>query len=118
MNVSRLAFLFAALSLMLGSCASVPKVTDESGVDISVERLTEIQAASSFGGSPDKPNPYRTPGGLLMGKPNEFVVCKVKVNAVRDATVFLVKAEAVDLSGTSVATFEDMPSFIDYTNAG
>jgi len=98
----------------LAGCASSPKVSDPSGVDISVEKLTPGQALMSFGSLPRDPNPYRTQGGAIMGFPNELIVLRFTIVAAQKAMVTINSITALDSKGTSVAKYYYIDEYSSY----
>jgi hypothetical protein len=100
--------------IILGGCASAPRVSDPSGVDISVVRLTLDQAMMlSF---TDGPNPYQAPGGLIS-HPDEFVVLRFVVVAAQKAEVSVDSITALNPDGGRVAKYVYIDGLSDYINS-
>jgi len=103
-------FLFVALSalaLALSSCSTIPKVTDPSGVDVSVTQMTpgEISASYGFdtGDTGDNINPYLARTGYLTRQTLDFIVLQLKITAAVPAKVYLYRWSARGPSGNEVA---------------
>jgi hypothetical protein len=108
-------FLSLAFVIALAGCMSAPKVVDPAGVDISVVKLTRDQAVMSYGGgSLKEPNPYRMPGGILMGQPHELIVLRFSMVASRNAQVFVNSITARTADGASVARYDELDEYAAY----
>jgi hypothetical protein len=112
MKSSVVATLFALLVLVC--CASAPRIIDPSGVDVSVSRLTPDQALMSFSATPADPNPYRTPGGLLMGYPNELVVLRFDISAATQSPVAINAITATGNDDSRVARYFYIDEYAKY----
>jgi hypothetical protein len=104
-------------SILLAGCVSAPKVSDPSGVDISVVRLTSDQALMSFGAAPTDANPYRTPGGMMMGYPHELIVLRFTVVAAKKAQISIDGITATGSDGSDVAKYYYIDDYTNYVTS-
>ncbi len=110
---SKVSVLLAFVAIAFGACMSAPKVTDPSGVDVDVMCLTPTQAIMTFGSAPNEPNPYRTPGGVIIS-PHELVVLRITIAAAHKAAISINDITASNPDGDSVAHFNEPEQFIAY----
>lgn len=108
----------AALSclaaLVLVGCATLPRVQDHSGVDVSVTGLTDQRVMIDYGqGFPFEPDPYIPPNQLLAGSHDAYVVLRIEVASIRKSFVRLDGAAATDSSGTVVARLFSKREFLN-----
>ncbi|HUX11625.1 MAG TPA: hypothetical protein VMW87_01280, partial [Spirochaetia bacterium] len=97
------ATLLAAAMVLLAGCASIPKVSDPSGVEISVTRMSDSQVRTRFGtGAAGDLNPFVPFGGLLTPQTADYVVLDVTIRAARKANLTFYRASAVDNTGKVV----------------
>lgn len=105
-------------AVALAGCASIPKVTSPTGVDVLVSQMSLPQIRSFYGiGVSGDLNPFLPPGsaGLLHKQKMDFIVLKISVASARDAVVTLDSAVARDAHGNDVAdlyTFDQFQSML------
>ena len=98
--------------LSLAACSTIPKVTDPSGVDISVTQLSSSQIHSYYGINVSGDlNPFVPPGGFLSRQSLDYIVLRITVAAARPAEITLERATAVDAAGAQVAKLYTWPEF-------
>ncbi len=106
----------AALTcLILAGCATVPKVTDPSGVDISVKAMNLYSVRTYYGtNATGDYNPFIPFGGLITRQDKDYVVLRIHIAAARDAVVSVNRILAEDASGARVAEWYTWPRFKRY----
>jgi len=106
-------FTFMAALVVIG-CQTVPKVSDPSGVDVTVTGLTDQKVMIYYGqGAPFEPDPYIPPSLLLSGHTDAYVVVRIEVASIRKALITLDDAQAMDATGTVVAHLLRKADFLD-----
>lgn len=108
--------LLVVVLISLWGCASIPPISDPSGVDVAANILSDEEIRIAYG-LDDQTNPFMTPRGVLVPKTNEFIVLKLKVRAAKPASFTLVSLRAITAEGTAVARFYDVREFCDFWKA-
>jgi hypothetical protein len=109
-----LAALSCLAGLVLAGCSTLPKVSDPSGVDVSVAGLTDQKVMIYYGqGGPDDLDPYIPANPLLSGSHDALVVLRIELASIRKGFVTLDDARATDASGTVVARLYSKRDFLD-----
>jgi hypothetical protein len=104
----------AVLCAALAGCASVPKVADPSGVDLSIHSVSESEATLRFGANESDGNPYLTPGGILQINKDQYVLVELKINADKPAHLEIYSIVARDAEGKEIAHFFEWNDFVAY----
>jgi hypothetical protein len=111
---STMVALWGAVALVLAGCSTLPKVTDISGVDVSVTGLTDQQVMIHYGqGGPFEPDPYIHGNQILSGDNRAYVIVRIELPSIRRAFVTLDGVQAVDSNGTVVASLYSKREFLD-----
>jgi len=100
----RLILPLVGVLVALAGCATVPKVTSPTGVDVSVSQMSPSTIRSYYGiGVSGDLNPFIPAGGMLHKQKQDFIVLRISVASLRDADVTLDRATARDAQGNDVA---------------
>lgn len=111
MKLSPALLILPGLLLALGSCASAPDVVDPSGIDVT---FREMKAGDLLRYSVDKGlNPY-TNVGMLIRRPDDFLVLRVMMTTNRPLTFEIASLDAYDAGGQKIATFNDRRIFLEH----
>ena len=103
----------ALISLILAGCASVPKVSNPSGVDVSLRALSEVQVEQRFG-SIDGYDPYITPSTIVNANPDQYIVVELTIAAAKEARISVFSLVAKDADGRKFAHFFQWDDFAAY----
>jgi hypothetical protein len=107
------ALLACLAALFLAGCATLPKVSDPSGIDVSVTGLSDQKVMIYYGqGGPNQPDPYIASYQLLGGSNDAYVVIRIELASLRKASVTLNDAVATDSSGNVVARLSSKRGFL------
>jgi len=104
----------ALFSLVFVGCASVPTVSSPSGVDVSLQAISEIEAEQRFGTLNSGSDPYVTPGSFVNVNPDQYILVELNIAAAKEAKISIYSIVAHDTEGRELAHFFQWNDFVAY----